>query len=646
MVGFGVVLMIMFLSNMGPQGTTQNSPVLRTVAKIGSTKITQLQLNNASDEWNMLKTLEFTQGADPQRQPIPFVLEFLGRELTETIDKSQKLNDKSPLFFLLLREADREGVFVTREEVESLVTNNVLPPTQPDTDARERVEAAVSDCLRISKLANRAANMIKVSRPLQEFELATLAQDLTVSASVLRASSVLKNVPEPTDAQVQAQYDKFKNRVAAVPDKVPSQYGAPGDPLGFGYETPNRVTLQYIGLDLNDLAKAAVNSKSKEDWYVAAFGEFKANRADYDSQPVASTQPASATQPSQAPVKLDNIGDDFALHADLVLRKLYHEQAQALEQSVLKEITEKMSAGYGNYRDAVAASGGKGLSGAAADYTSYKFIRDLADSIQQKFGVTPLTGSIAQFKSESQLADLQGIGSATIGGSISFPVYAVELFQPWLSDAEKNTQRGALALSLWQASNPIQDQSQNVYIFRITGSDPAHVPPLADVKDQVIADCKISAAYDIQLKAAQALLAAANKIGLAPAALAAKLDPPIVTDSFNPEEIADGSMPAVVSPLILVSDSARDLARISQKLLITPAARGSEPNLLAELYADRAASVVELREAKPSWDAQTKPRLTAEVVQGLRHDLGIPLELSLFDAQAVADRVGYKVLPR
>jgi hypothetical protein len=580
---------------------------------------------------------------------LPRVTVILGPEIVSRIEQAQKGSQSTPLFFLLSEEAKRQGIMVNDDDVLSIVTSEVAQQTQPGTEEREREVDAVRDALRIRHLANHYESVVKITRPYQEFTLARSAQDLSLKVAPIFASGMLAGIGAPTDAEIQKQFDTYSDRVAAVANRYPSEFGKADDPLGFGYKTPNRVTVQYIGLNYADLHQAAIASKNNQDWYVAAFGEFKANREDYDSQPVPaaplgpSTHPSASTQPASGVRKLDDLEADFALHVPLVLTKLYEQQTRTLLQNLVKEINEKLSAGFGTYRDAI-AGGGKVPAGPAAQYLSFKFISDLADSLHAQYGVTPILGDIRQPKSDVELSQIEGIGSSQVASSnisVTFPVYAARLFQPWISDADKNSQLGALAIAQWQPSNPLMDAQRNVYVFRISGSDPSHVPALADVKDRVISDWKISAAYAKALDAGHALLAVANRKGLDPAAAAAKLPPPIQTDLFDPQLIASGRSAPVISPLMLSPDSARALATIAQQLLSTSPAADGRPQLLSPLYADRTVAVLELYEAKPVWDAQTKPRFSQEIIEELRQAHCAPLEMELFTAEAVANRVGY-----
>jgi hypothetical protein len=645
-VVLGVVLMIMFLGNLGPQGAQRNTQIMRTAGTIGNVKVTQLQLSNSAAEWQFLKSLAYVNPNDSTARPLPLMMAILGPELVGQIEQAQKSSQGLPMFFLLTEEAKKQGIIVNPDDVMSLITNRIAPQTEPGTEDREREVDAVTEAELVRGLVNRYESVVKITRPYQEFTLARSAQDLSLKVAPIFASGMLDGIAAPTDADIQKQFDKYSDRVAAAANRFPSDFGQADDPLGFGYKTPNRVTVQYIGLNYADLRQAAIASKNNQDWYVAAFGEFKANRDDYDSQPVPaapSTHPSASTQPATAARKLDDLEADFELHVPLVLTKLYEEQTRTLLQTIAKEINEKLSAGFGTYRDAM-AGGGKDTAGPAAQYLSFKFFRDLADSLHAQYGVTPILGDIRQPKSDVELAQIEGIGRSQVASSnmaVTFPEYAAQLFQPWISDADKNSQRGALAISQWQPSNPLMDAQHNLYVFRISGSDPSHTPPLADVKDQVIADWKISAAYDKALDAGRALLAAANHSGLDPAAAAARRPLPIQTDLFDPQLIISGRSAPVISPLILSPDSARELATVAQQLLSTSPAANGRPQLLSPLYADRTVAVLELYQARPIWDSQTKPLFSQRIIAQLMQTHGAPLEMGLFNAQAVADRVGY-----
>src|ERR1700728_4621729 len=282
-VVLGVLLMLMFLKGLAPQGSEQSAQFTGQVATLDGTKVTQLQLNSANAEWQLLQELAYVDPNHPDEQPIRFVAAYPGLVIANEIEKAQSAKDGLPLYFLLWKEAERQGVVVTPEELNSVLTNNVSPNNQPGTDE------AVLHALEIRHMADLQDGVVKISRPYRDYQLAMTAQDLTLKVAPIVAAAYTNAVGNPTDADIQKQYDAFSDRVAAVPGRIPSDFGSADDPLGFGYKTPNRVTLEYIGLNYADVAQTAKASKSMEDWYIAAFGEFKANRDDYDSRPLPST---------------------------------------------------------------------------------------------------------------------------------------------------------------------------------------------------------------------------------------------------------------------------------------------------------------------------------------------------------------------
>jgi hypothetical protein len=656
MAVFAVGLMVMFIKGLVPD-TGQSHATDRVIGTIGGSKISQSVLANYNAEWQTLKRLYLVDPNHPDAEPQSLVAVHLGSELAARINQSSNSSQGTPLYYLLIQEAIRQGVVIPKEDLETFLRSYVLSLPEPGTDARENVEDAVAHCLMIERMLDRASSVIKISRPLQELNLAQTLQELSVKFVPVLASSFLSQVPAPTPADIQKQFDQYSDRIAAARGQQTSQFGEKSDPLGFGYKIPNRVQIQYIGLNHSDLHDAGIASKSKEDWYVAAYGEFKNNREDYDSRPLTpATQPVERLGPGNQPTtrKIENLDDDFALHADLVLTDLYNRETDKLAGTILKQINEKMSYGFGSYRDALASAGGAAAAndaklpaGAGADYISYKFMQDLAASIRSQYGITPIVGNIEQLKTEEQLSQIPGIGHSVIpiSGSnreIPFPAYAVDLFQPFMNDATKNSSLEALAVAQWQPSNPMEDETQNVYVFRISGNDRAHTPPLADVKDQVISDWKINAAYEKALEASRQLLASAQKQGLDAAAAEGHYSSPIVTDPFDPKAIQAGEAAPSIPPLQLTPDSARELADASLNLLTTSRGQNNRPQLLAELYADRIASVIELHEAKPLWNPQTKSFYIIQMMMRMREQLQPPLNAQLSTFQVVSDRLNYQ----
>jgi len=120
----------------------------------------------------------------------------------------------------------------------------------------------------------------------------------------------------------------------------------------------------------------------------------------------------------------------------------------------------------------------------------------------------------------------------------------------------------------------------------------------------------------------------------------------MMTDPFNAAEILNGRVAATIDPLTLKSDSVRALATASQQLLITAPAHNAPPLLLTELPADRIVSVIELRSASPIWDADSEAFYSAQITSTLEREELTPLELALFQPDAVAARLNFQPVTR
>ena len=293
--------------------------------------------------------------------------------------------------------------------------------------------------------------------------------------------------------------------------------------------------------------------------------------------------------------KLDDFDQDFLQHKQLVLDDLYRRAASDLSDKISRKITDAINQGYGDWHDA-ANSNPTTLPAAAAEFASMDFITALSKSIQDQYGILPITGDIDQFKTNAELAAVDNIGKTFVIGQNGLE-YPFALYAP--------------TLSIWQPSQPVQDFAGNIFIFRVSGIDPSHVQALSDVKDQVVADCKRAAAYQMALTAAKSFLADAKSKGLSAAAKADGLGSPTKTDEFLPYQILNSQQGMTIAPLILKSPSVRELALGAEKLVMTPAttqpstdpsvAATQRPTDLIQLYPDADVMVAELAMAMQAW---------------------------------------------
>lgn len=638
----GVILMVVFVSSLAPShnGTVG---IDRTIGTIDGKAVKQSETAAAQREWDLLKKLDFHPTGDEERNTSFVSLLLQGA--------APQIDSRPNTFYLLLREARDRNIAPDDEEVQSLLTNNIVPP--PGFDDSDALTQAVTDFMMVFDSLEQTANMVKVTMPAQRYAMARNDQEMTLRVVMFPASSYLDKTV-PSDAAIEKQFETFKS-------VLPGNVGSAGNPLGFGYETPDRVKVQYIGLKRDDIRKAAIASKSPTDWYVAAYTRFKNERDFYDGKEVKlpatpvtrrsadPTQPAS-TQATTGIHRLDDLDQDFALHADIVLDDLYDEQTRTMEGNVLKQIADGMSAGFGTWRAAQAASGISTTApttqttiASGGPYANFQFLTDLAASVQKQTGILPTVGMTDQFRTPEELANIDSIGSAAMHTSndqwFPFPQYATDL-QSLLSPAMLNTPMGSMALSLLQPSQPVFGLDGSLYIFRVSAIDPAHSPTLADVKLNVIHDLQVQAGYDKATKAANALMSAAHQDDLEAAAAAAGHLTVISTDPFSPAQLARAS-DVKLPPLNVQPESARQLVNTAQSLVSTFPTPGGRPVGISELYGDATVAVVELASALPQWNPEAPGLAEGQVVREVTQQEKNSLVADLANPDQVALRLNY-----
>jgi hypothetical protein len=635
-----VLGMVSFISSLaGPGGFTQllkSGPLAGTIA---GKNVPLPTLTNARQEWGMLNSLRYTDPNQPG-EGFKFVPSILG----DPGDQSQAenpgevafaaINKDNRAFFLLLQEAHSHGFTVSpdAEEVKGILQNHI-DPGSVTADEQDYLGDAVADLLSVRNWIRHATDVIKVTRPYRRMVIASRDQEIELNLVSFPAIQYVEKVPAPTADQIQKQYDSFKF-------DEPGKFGSAENPLGFGYTAPQRWKIQYIALPTDELRRAAKASKSTDDWYIAAFARFKAERDHYDGQPVAvpSTQPDSATtqlastMPSTSPStvtavrKADDLTEDFKLHVQLVLEDLYTEETNNLRMNAYRKISDALNAGFGTWRDAQ-SSGATTLPAAAADYASADFLVKLALSIQTQFGVLPSTSNIDQFKTVEELADIPGLGKSTIETSNT----SMQNVPFW---------RYVPALSLLQPANATIDGEETLYMARISGIETAHVQALDEVKDRVTDDWKLAQAYDTALKNGNEFLADAKTKGFRPAAAAAGFGTPINSGPFFPQMILAGSDDSALAALKFKPESKAELAAAAEQLVTTEPAPDGRPISLAELHADADVLVIQLAAAFSPMGDESGFVESQVVYQTVRTEK-LKMLQDFCDYDAVAQRVNF-----
>ena len=533
----GSFLMVVFIlpSTCGRGGAGGREDVV--VAYAGDEKIHASELAQSKIDWETLKRIParaprvaMQMGGSPY-QPVPYPY-LLGLGTAMEIDQSPEL------FLLLQKEAERNGIKVPPDRVDSALREaNISPNVSPEEG--ERWRHAVESFLRVKGLYDRVTSNVKVSEPVVMQRLAQTAQEVQLNlvefnadaAGSTTAPTTATTAPTtaPTPQELEAHFQKYANRPADLPSTNPAV-------LTFGYQRPNRVKVQYLTIGKAQVREAVRKSKEPYEWEVAARRYYLTHPTEF---PV--TQPASApattqsaTNPATQRAASRPTTRPFEEVREQIMDRVTEPEVAKLGRQISETIAERMAADWEKQRPrtattstapSTAATQHAATNPAASQptgFAAFSYLEQLAADVQKQFGVLPaVTSKSDQWLSADELAKLPGIGTARRPASgQTFANYVLQAAEP-LMPVPQRADAGDV-LSLLEPSHPLEDADGNVYLFRLTDAQPAHAPQsLAEVRDQVEQDLRTARAYEKAVEEAKKLLEAAKKNGLAQAAAAA-----------------------------------------------------------------------------------------------------------------------------
>lgn len=628
---FTAGLMIVFVVDMGFRRPIFGGGNNVVYGKAGGQPVRLADLLLAENQWKLLKDRVYLyepQLAQTQQLPLVSIVRSMGDQVY------QSLENHPDMFLLLQLDAKRLGVNVSPEQLNQRLAQDIFVfdgrkvvrvTEMADPDAKESTQAAIASFLLVQQAAERAATNIKISEPLRKRTLALDWQSIKLNVVDFSAEQFKDKVPAPTTQQLEQQFQKYANQDAEAGST---------DPLGFGYRLPNRVKLQYLKLSHAELKNAARKRKWPTDYEmkVESYKEYSAHPENYretktdplSSSPITLGNIAPlALQPSTAPTT-----KPFDAVSEQIMEQLLRPEVQKLQQQIVRAIQDRM-----NSDEKASSQPTTAATQAAGGYRDFTYLRQVADAIEKQFGVRPSIVAIDQFKTASELSQLAGIGPARTAPALAdggqtggepFSLYAISRAAP----LRKNEQSGLLPL--YKISPPLTDAIGDVYLFRLTEAQPAHVPEdWQVVKDQVTKDYYIAQGYEQARASAGKLLGATSKGSLKDAAASAGLKVE-TTGSFSNQpgmEIPNYSLPSAAAAPFIKAGFA----------LLAEAAKTGEkhPASLVELPGAQKVAVIELAEVTPRWSPEFY-----DIYVGL---VGDPLSMSLRQ-RLLADWFNYDAL--
>ncbi len=426
-------------------------------------------------------------------------------------------------WFLLDREARRQGIEVTTREVDSLLTAAQMPGTVLER-IRDRngvsidsIKSFIADFMRIERLGHMAAGAIKVSDVEARHLIRDTGEKVTVRMTVLKASDFAEPNTPPDAAAMEKQFHDLKND---LPGK--------GGRHGYGYRCPDRIRLEYITTSLTAIENALKVSKDEAMEY------WREHRQNYTKQVPVSTAPssapstnaattASAPTTSSKPTSMEAKIKSFDEAYEQVVADMRRDRAPSIAEKLVRETSQRIMEPWFD----IQADPNTGYKKAPVGVDAPDYLSKIAAEVCRRNEMPTDALRVvkpSQWISRSDVAALEGIGKATLEAQPSeedSPAeFADAAFRVQNLYTLPKERRGSHGLSLFELyTTPLRDRKDgapnNYYLFRVVAAQKEHTPETIDeVKDLVKRDVIEMAGYQKAADLARKLQAAAAGKGL------------------------------------------------------------------------------------------------------------------------------------
>ena len=297
------------------------------------------------------------------------------------------------------------------------------------------------------------------SKPLVEHFLQDQGAQVSGRVVLIRAESFLVDTPEPSEADVQALYQRYK-------DALPGH----GEPYGFGYRVPDRVKIEYLSIPM-DQARQEVKVSEAD-----ALAHYRKYPERFGGKAATAQSDAVGAKP------YEQVRDDVI--KDLTTQRAY-------------ELVEKMAkAGYGYFYEDTRGMAKKDDYRVIDDASALTSMREVADRLEGEYGLRPkVRMAEGGWVDAEDLAGLAGIGQSRLADNLrvdftSFVLSAREL------NPSKDNPLLPRRLQVGLVGSPLMGIDGSRYLFRLTAAEPSHQPgSLDEVRGKVTRDARRLNAY-------------------------------------------------------------------------------------------------------------------------------------------------------
>lgn len=355
----------------------------------------------------------------------------------------------------------------------------------------------------------------RVSEPLLLHSVQEQQATVEIAAVAVGAERYLAQVKSVPDAELQSLFDKYREKLPGEPDEM-------GRTLG--YKTPDRVRLEYLAVPFDRIrAQVEIDEADVLTYFDEHKAEFRPTPEPGATQPAAAADPVAPDEQARLRI-IERLKDERA--TDLANRIIKAAQAQLNEATR----TIKETGGYREFP--------QGFTPVALDA--------VARQIQKQFGILPdVRREDSRWLDAGDLAALPGIGRSAANGRPGEAFTAYVLSARELQPKNDNPLI-ALRLQVGMHSVPTVGMEGSRYIFRLIKAEPARIPAnLDEVREQVLADARRLAAYELLLKDLPRWSSRLQSESLA--SIAKEIGRPLLTPApFRRRDLAAGAQAPVV----------------------------------------------------------------------------------------------------
>jgi len=353
-----------------------------------------------------------------------------------------------------------------------------------------QIDQAIQAYLRVEQAAMLAADSVVVSEAdIQDFVRQT-SEKVKVRMVLIDSTQLVDAAYTPTDDELKAQFDKYKDQPA-------------GGPSEYGYQLPEATQIEYIEINADELAKS--QSVTEDD----AYAYWTAHKNEFTrptSQPATSSAPATRPEPPKA-------YDTFYEAKGKVREKLAHDKATKVATRLAEELIRQVGQPWvsqpttqpGGYRQPP-----------ASEMASDVYAKLIAGP-PSKYGAALRIGRTGLVDAEKLMADPK-IGRASAFASTPQRVMFSEtafMVAGLKADRAAEPRHARLFRNVYETcAEPGDGFAGNVYVFRNLAVRPAQPPAsFSEVRDKLVTDLRNIRAYGEAGRVARDLTAKAGHVG-------------------------------------------------------------------------------------------------------------------------------------